>query len=158
MILVLALAVMALPAHAQDFVADITRQLRQQGFQQIEVQRTWLGRSRILAENAEGAREIIVNPTTGEILRDLWQPSAGNFSERQLLRETVSGGRGEGADDNSDSGSDGGSGGNNGSGNSGASNDSGSDGGGSGHGGGDSGNRGDGGGDSGSGHGGGSDD
>ncbi|MEO0939231.1 MAG: hypothetical protein AAFY38_13845 [Pseudomonadota bacterium] len=55
----------------------IVRQLRNQGFTQIEVSRTWLGRSRILATGPRIEREIVVNPVTGEILRDFWTDAPG---------------------------------------------------------------------------------
>ena len=42
-----------------------------QSFTRIETEQTWLGRTRIVAEGSQGQREIIVNPNTGEILRDL---------------------------------------------------------------------------------------
>lgn len=59
------------PALAQDVVAGIVRQLEQRGYRDIAVSRTWLGRVRILAQGPRGLREIILNPATGEILRDL---------------------------------------------------------------------------------------
>lgn len=49
---------------------SIVQQLRAQGFSRVEVTRTWLGRSRIVAKSSKYNREIIVNPVTGEILRD----------------------------------------------------------------------------------------
>lgn len=39
---------------------------------QISVSSTLLGRARIVATSQDGYREIIVNPRTGEILRDVW--------------------------------------------------------------------------------------
>ena len=60
------------PALAEGFADSIVRQLEAQGFSRIETEQTWLGRTRIVAEGAQGQREIIVNPNTGEILRDLW--------------------------------------------------------------------------------------
>ncbi len=59
------------PALAQDVVAGIVRQLERRGYRDITVSRTWLGRARILAHGPRGLREIIINPATGEILRDL---------------------------------------------------------------------------------------
>ena len=58
---------------AQDIEARIIAQLRNQGFTQFEVTRTWLGRTRIEAEGPGIEREIIFNPRTGEILRDYWE-------------------------------------------------------------------------------------
>lgn len=56
---------------ARDFVEEIVRELKKQGYREIQVSRTLLGRARITATKARGSREIIVNPATGEILRDL---------------------------------------------------------------------------------------
>jgi uncharacterized membrane protein YgcG len=61
---------------------SIVSQLQKQGFRNIEVSRTLLGRSRIVARSNELIREIIVNRTTGEILRDYWQ-NRGNRSGGQ---------------------------------------------------------------------------
>ena len=65
----LGLAAAAFAATAAD---QIVAQLRDQGFTEIEVEQTWLGRTRIVAERGNASREIILNPSTGEILRDLW--------------------------------------------------------------------------------------
>lgn len=60
------------PAFARaELVDDIVRQLEKRGYTSITVSDTWLGRVRILAEGPKGSREIILNPATGEILRDL---------------------------------------------------------------------------------------
>lgn len=48
----------------------ITEQLRGQGYTQVTVTRTFLGRDRIVASGPAREREIIVNPRTNEILRD----------------------------------------------------------------------------------------
>lgn len=66
----------ASPAHA-DFVDDVREQLQQQGYQQISVSSTLLGRSKIVAYGKKGVREIIMNPRTGEILRDQWTSAEG---------------------------------------------------------------------------------
>lgn len=63
-------------ALAQSAPDQIVKQLHAQGYSTISVERTWLGRTRILARNTEAQREIIVNPATGEILRDFWKPLA----------------------------------------------------------------------------------
>jgi hypothetical protein len=60
------------PALARDRSNDIVRQLKKNGYRIVDVSRTFLGRVRILASRKGGQREIIVNPSTGEILRDLW--------------------------------------------------------------------------------------
>ncbi len=68
--LVLALGV-AGPALA-DYVDSVRNQLIEQGYRSISVSTTLLGRSKIVAQSKSGVREIILNPRTGEILRDQW--------------------------------------------------------------------------------------
>ena len=80
------------PVQAQDYVGDITGQLRDLGFEQIEVRQTLLGRARIIARSAEGQREIILNPNNGEILRDFWQASPGKSATSRLVDSRNSGG------------------------------------------------------------------
>lgn len=65
------------PAHA-DYVDSVLAQLRAQGYRQISVSNTLLGRSRVFAKGKGGTREIIMNPRTGEILRDLWTSADGS--------------------------------------------------------------------------------
>lgn len=57
-------------AIAQEKVQALVRQLQAQGYSQIEVKRTWLGRYRIEAKSGNREREIIMNENTGEVLRD----------------------------------------------------------------------------------------
>ena len=90
----------ALPALAQTFVEQIVTQLREQGFESIEVERTLLGRTRIAALRSDGSREIVLNPNTGEILRDLWTSTSGRNSGRINI------GSAAGEDDNSGPGGD----------------------------------------------------
>ena len=59
------------PAWAQDVGEQISRQLRRMGYSDITLQRTLLGRLRITAIRGNRKREIIVNPVSGEILRDI---------------------------------------------------------------------------------------
>lgn len=65
-------ALLAVPASAQTAEDRIVRQLRAQGFEEIEVSRTLLGRVRIVAVEDDTLREIVLNPSTGAILRDYW--------------------------------------------------------------------------------------
>jgi len=60
---------------AEGVAEDIVRQLKRLGFRGVAQERTLLGRVRIVATRSDGQREIIVNPKTGEILRDLWTPA-----------------------------------------------------------------------------------
>ncbi len=55
---------------AQTAEDQVVNQLRRQGYREITLQRTLLGRTRIVATGAAGRREIILNPSTGAILRD----------------------------------------------------------------------------------------
>lgn len=93
------------PALADGYSDQVARQLRKQGFTRISVQRTLLGRSRIVASGAKGRREIILNPRTGEILRDLWTPAKGGSNDGRALVERDDGdnsGKGSSGDDDDD--------------------------------------------------------
>lgn len=99
---------MALPAAAAGFSDEVVRQLRQQGFSEILVESTLLGRTRIVAKSRNGTREIILNPRTGEILRDLWLARTGSSGAITIVDDSTGKGRGtgDGDDDGSDDGSD----------------------------------------------------
>jgi hypothetical protein len=120
---------LAMPVHAQDFVGAITNQLQDLGFEQIEVNRTLLGRTRIVASSPEGTREIIVSTNSDEILRDFWQAAPGKAANRPLVdnRNSGSGSGGDNRSGSDDSGSAGSDDGNDNRSGSGSSNDSGSD-------------------------------
>ncbi len=90
------------PALAQDIVGSIIGQLRDQGFGSVQQETTLLGRVRIIAERNDGRREIIVNPRTGEILRDLWTPKAGGIGTVQIINEGSGKGGGSNGDDDED--------------------------------------------------------
>ena len=141
-----AAASVAFPAHA-DYVNSVRDQLSQQGYRQISVSSTLLGRTRIVAKFKSGTREIIMNPRTGEILRDLWSSAQGGSGPSIVGNDTDDQdddrdddgdddggkGRGRGGDDDGD----GGDGDSDGGGKSGGDGDSGGNGGGDGDGGGD---------------------
>ena len=86
----------ASPAFAQGVVDEIVRQLRRQGFKSVMSDRTLLGRVRIVAERKDGRREIIVNPRTGEILRDLWTSFGNGAGRAEIVRDR------SGSDDDDD--------------------------------------------------------
>jgi hypothetical protein len=94
----------ATPIFANDYVSTIVRQLEEQGFRSITQSRTLLGRVRINAIRDDGTREIIVNPSNGEILRDLWSPIDGSGRETSIVDEGDGGGKGD--DDDDDDGDD----------------------------------------------------
>ena len=89
------------PALATERVDQIVQALRREGYTRIEISRTWLGRTRILASGGPGQREIVVQPATGEVLRDIESEEDDSGQGRGRGR-----GRGRGGDDNSGSGSD----------------------------------------------------
>lgn len=108
----LGVALAAAPmARAQTFAEQIVQQLADQGFSNIQVETTLLGRIRIVAAASVGHREIILNPRTGEILRDIWFDAAGNQIGPRIVNAPVNNGNsGSGSDQGGDdnSGSDGG--------------------------------------------------
>ncbi len=90
-------------AYANGFVDAIVKQLKRQGFIELRVENTWLGRVRIVGHTAEGTREIIVNPNSGEILRDLWSPVQKGLSLEAPLVGGQGGNTSGGDDDNAGS-------------------------------------------------------
>ena len=59
------------PADAgTDFTAPIVANLKAEGYELVEIRRTWLGRILIVSRNGTYLREIVLNRRTGEILRD----------------------------------------------------------------------------------------
>ncbi len=96
-------------------VADgIIAQLTKQGFSSISSETTWLGRIRILAMRKDGSREIVINPRTGEILRDQFTALNGKDATKPVLDEVgdATGPEATGSDDSgsSDGGGSGGDG------------------------------------------------
>lgn len=87
---------------------QIIAQLAAQGFVDIEIYRTLLGRTRIVAESELYHREIVFNPNTGEILRDyIVALDDGNKSGAPIVPQLLdpaggSGDIGAGDDDNTD--------------------------------------------------------
>ena len=79
----------ASPACAQSVSSEIVRQMSRQGFGNVIVEKTWLGRTRITGTRAGGSRKIIVNPKTGEILRDLWLNAQGQVRAADIDPEEV---------------------------------------------------------------------
>jgi hypothetical protein len=121
LLLCIGLAVSPMVASAQSAQDAIIRQLTEQGFVNISVTTTLLGRVRILAESADLRREIVFNPVTGEILRDFWEPRGGQTATPRptLVNPRPSGSDGSGgssaSDDDDDNGGSTGSGGGGGS-------------------------------------------
>lgn len=82
---------------AQSVREDVEAALVEQGYQIVTVGRTLLGRLRVVAQNETIRREIVINPTTGEVLRDysmslarLGQPLFPNADRNPFLeRDTA---------------------------------------------------------------------
>ncbi len=66
----LLLVMLSGPAFARTVEDRLISGLKAQGYVVLEDGFTWLGRLRVVAENAKYHREIVVNPETGEVLRD----------------------------------------------------------------------------------------
>jgi hypothetical protein len=69
-LLVLALVLQPIQAPAQALESRVAQALADQGFVVIRMERTWLGRLRVVAESATYYRELVFDPATGEILND----------------------------------------------------------------------------------------
>ena len=87
---------LSVAASAQDRSQAMIQSLQSQGFSGIEVSRTWLGRTRIVATGSAGRREIVLNPNTGEVLRDYLDETE---TERGREGDGHAGGGGGGSDD-----------------------------------------------------------
>lgn len=110
LVLAIAVALSGSPLWGQELQDNIVSQLRAQGYSRIEVSRTFLGRTRIVATSDEIWREIVINPNTGLILRDYFvDSSAAKGSRRKNWFDTIPGLGSEGnsgPDGNDDEGDD----------------------------------------------------
>lgn len=99
------MAVAGAAASAATFADEVVSQLASHGYSNINVESTWLGRMRITGSRSDGQREIILNPRTGEILRDTWQ-GTGDGAARPIIDDIGdrSGKSGSGQDATSGSG------------------------------------------------------
>jgi hypothetical protein len=75
------------PTHAATSEETIVNELREQGFTRVEIRRTLLGRTRIIATSPAYEREIVINPASGVILRDYWtvRGSAGSDGPSRIV-------------------------------------------------------------------------
>jgi hypothetical protein len=81
---------MAFPGAAlADYADSVVAQLTVQGYRDIDVTRTLLGRTRIVATSDQGTRELVINPRTGELLRDVWMTNSGRTSPSPIA-ESIS--------------------------------------------------------------------
>lgn len=118
LVLVLLASVAPLDAKANDAIRDrIVSELQQDGYSEIRIFRTFLGRLRFVAQNGSNRREIVVNPATGVILRDyLRVVSTTDGSASNTGSSSGSGSSGGSPDDDDDDDNSGSGSGNSGSG------------------------------------------
>jgi len=74
MVVVLAMLGLPFAVQAQSTPLDfLIASLENQGYEINEVSRTWMGRVIVEAKSATHNREIVLDPYSGEILRDYWE-------------------------------------------------------------------------------------
>ncbi|OOY20573.1 hypothetical protein BMI86_08540 [Thioclava sp. DLFJ5-1] len=78
-------------ARAETASEAVTRQLKSYGYQNIDVHRTLLGRVRITGTRKGVEREIVLDPRSGEILRDLSRSSRTPILNNSPLGGSASG-------------------------------------------------------------------
>lgn len=71
-------------------VTEMVRTLRAAGYDHVRVERTLLNRLRILAEQGRERREIVIDPRTGELLRD-WRERTDAGLPRPGIRDILRG-------------------------------------------------------------------
>ena len=96
-------AMLATPALAADRAAEsVMRQLRKLGYEDVGSARTLLGRTRITARRGSERREIVLDPRSGEILRDLSTGGVSVLGTSKLGRESSRDDSASGSDDGGD--------------------------------------------------------
>ncbi|MCC0065111.1 MAG: hypothetical protein H6895_13670 [Defluviimonas sp.] len=95
------LAAGALPALAGSAPDVVISDLQRLGYNVTKVEKTWLGRVRIEARRGRTRREVVVNPSSGEIMRDY---SYDDDDGRNTGRPAASGGSGGGSGGGSEGG------------------------------------------------------
>lgn len=91
---------------------DVAHRLAREGFRITERKRTWLGRIKIQAQKGRKLREVVLDPSTGEVLRDYTEDLASGSSNTKTRSSNRrdDNGRGAGAESDGKEGSGGGSG------------------------------------------------
>lgn len=84
--LFLSLAPAPLMAAPPDVAAQVSQQLSAQGYRQIEVRRTLLGKVVVTARGHGHKREIVIDPRNGALLRDLVRQADGRQGTVNIAR------------------------------------------------------------------------
>jgi len=101
-----AFTLLSTTAARADYVDTIVTRLGKEGFDDIRVMRTLLGRVRIVAEKGGRSRELVCNPRTGEILRDIWIDTGDDAEAAFGQSNTNNGSKARDDGDHEDSGDD----------------------------------------------------
>lgn len=99
---VLAAGLLGSPAFSAATQDRIVEELAAQGFTRIEIGRTLLGRTRVLAYSPDYRREIVFNPATGVILRDFWVTINGGKGSPSGIVNPSGGSKRNDSDDDDD--------------------------------------------------------
>ncbi len=86
-------------AQAATYQERIVNELRDLGYSEVIVQTTLLGRVRIRATKGRDLREIVLNPRTGEVLRDVVHRVAAESGKGRGRSGSSSGGNDDDKDD-----------------------------------------------------------
>jgi len=81
------------PALAQnDMIAEVITRIEANGYTVTDVRRSWLGRTVITATNENGLREIVLNRTSGAVMRDQKFPNERPRAENSPPPSSPAGG------------------------------------------------------------------
>lgn len=90
------------PVQANSLSERVERSLKRDGWRDIDITRTLLGRTRVTARKGDARREIILNTRSGEVLRDVLVRDQGGVSSVFDDDDDKGRGRGRGGDDDDD--------------------------------------------------------
>lgn len=90
---------------AETLEEKVEKALLRQGYNEVKTNRTFLGRLRVTAQKGSKSREVILNRTTGEVLRDVIFDNGSSHSifgdDEQEKHRSDNGSSGSGKDDSS---------------------------------------------------------
>lgn len=95
------------PSLASTAEDEVAARLRRDGYRILMRKRTWLGRIRFKARKGQTVREVVVDPTSGEVLRDYSDKLAGADKESNGGNSSSGGAAGGGGTEGGEGGSGG---------------------------------------------------